>query len=92
MASKVGTKGQVVIEKELRDKLGVQPGWLAIQRLVDGHVEIYFIPPEHNRSLKGILARYVDRPLPTGEEWDRVREAAWADAMREKYGESEHAP
>ncbi len=26
MANKVGSKGQVVIEKEIRDKLGIQPG------------------------------------------------------------------
>jgi hypothetical protein len=26
-----------------------------VQRLVDDHVEIYFVPPEHNRSLLGIL-------------------------------------
>ena len=51
MANKVGTKGQVVIDKQIRDRLGIGPGWMALQRLVDDHVEIYFIEPEHNRSL-----------------------------------------
>ena len=32
---KVGSKGQVVIAKEIRDELGIQPGWLALQRVVD---------------------------------------------------------
>ena len=60
----VGPKGQVVIEKEIRDKLGVEPGWLAIQQLVEDHVEISFIPPEHNRSLAGILASYTAVRIP----------------------------
>ena len=36
MSYKVGAKGQVVISKELRDRLGVKPGWTVVQRLVDG--------------------------------------------------------
>jgi AbrB family looped-hinge helix DNA binding protein len=32
MATKVGAKGQVVIEKAIRDSLGIEPGSLAIQR------------------------------------------------------------
>jgi AbrB family looped-hinge helix DNA binding protein len=79
----VGTKGQVVLAKEIREKLGVEPGWLTVQRLVDGHVELYFVPPEHERSLKGILAPHSTRHVPPGE-WDRVREAAWEEAARAK--------
>lgn len=90
MAHRVGPKGQVVIAKEIRDQLGVQPGWLALQRLVDGHVEIYFIPPEHNRSLQGSLAAYATRSLPPGEAWDRAREMAWDEAAREAMGQREN--
>lgn len=79
----VGQKGQVVIAKEIRERLGVGPGWVALQRLVDDHVEVYFVPPEHTRSLKGCLARYVTRSLPPGAEWDEAREAAWDKAVRE---------
>jgi AbrB family looped-hinge helix DNA binding protein len=79
----VGTKGQIVIEKEIREKLGLEPGWLSVQRLVDGHVELYFVPPEHARSLKGILAPHSDRHVRP-EEWDRAREAAWEDAAHVK--------
>ena len=79
----VGTKGQVVIAKEIRKQLGIEPGWLTVQRLVDGHVQIYFVPPEHSRSLKGVLAPYTKQHLPPGE-WDRAREAAWEEAARAK--------
>ncbi len=88
MPSKVGTKGQVVIEKEIRDKLGVQPGSLAIQRIAEGHVELYFVPPAHKRSLRGALAKYVKRSLPaTPEAWNKAREAAWEERIHEKSGQ-----
>ena len=45
MAHVVGFKGQVVIAKEIRDQLRIEPGWLALQRLVNDHVEVYFLPP-----------------------------------------------
>lgn len=83
MSYRVGPKGQVVIAKEIRDRLGVEPGSLAIQRVVEDHVEIHFVPPPHRRSLRGILAPYVKRTLPPGEAWDRAREQAWADSVRD---------
>ncbi len=80
----VGPKGQVVISKVIRDELGVQPGWLALQKLVDGHVELYFLPPEHDQSLAGSLAKYTNVTVGPGEEWTRAREHAWAEAASEK--------
>jgi AbrB family looped-hinge helix DNA binding protein len=85
MANTVGTKGQVVIEKSIRERLGVEPGSLAIQRVVGDHVEIYLAPPAHRRSLKGILAPRVKRHVPP-EEWDVAREEAWAREASEEYG------
>ncbi len=79
----------MVISKEIRDQLGVRPGWLALQRLVGDHVELYFVPPEHNRSLKGSLAACIKRPVAPGEEWDRGREEAWKEAARAKRGVEE---
>ena len=61
MAHLVGPKGQVVISKEIRDRLGVLPGWQALQVLVDNHVRIYFLPPEHNRSLRGAAKPFIRR-------------------------------
>ncbi len=81
---KVGPKGQVVITKSLRDKLGIGPGWTAIERVVDDHLEMTFIPPEHNRSLKGILSAYATRTVSEAE-WPEVREAAWEAAARERW-------
>lgn len=91
MAHVVGAKGQVVIAKEIRERLGVEPGWMAIQRLVGDHVEVYFVPPEHRMSLKGSLATHLKVRIPPGEEWDRAREAAWDKAAREKVGEGKQA-
>jgi AbrB family looped-hinge helix DNA binding protein len=84
MATRVGAKGQVVIEKEIRDRLGVAPGWRAVQRLVDNHVEIHFFPPVrlHNRSLRGVLRPYSNVTVPP-EAWHAARERAWEEAARE---------
>jgi AbrB family looped-hinge helix DNA binding protein len=75
----VGSKGQVVIEKSIRDALGVAAGSLAVQRLVDDRVEIRFLPPEHRRSLRGVLAGKVRRRVPVGG-WDAARQEAWREA------------
>ena len=84
MANVVGSKGQIVIAKELRDQLGIGPGWITIQRLAGDHVEVYFLPPEHDRSLKGSLAKHTEVTVAPGEEWDRARDAAWRMATEEK--------
>jgi AbrB family looped-hinge helix DNA binding protein len=83
MGFRVGPKGQVVIAKEIRDRLGVKPGWVAVQRVVDDHVEIYFLPPEHDESLKGSLAGAI-RHRPAGADWGRAREEAWRAAAEQR--------
>ena len=83
----VGAKGQVVIAKEIRERLGIKPGWVALQRLVGDRVEIYFLPPEHHESLKGGLAQYLKVRVPPGEAWDKARQAAWEAAARDKDAE-----
>ncbi len=89
MAHVVGPKGQVVIAKEFRNRLGVQPGWLALQRLVGDHVEVYFLAPEHRDSLKGSLAKHLKARVAPGEKWDRAREAAWGEAADYKVRQAE---
>ena len=86
MSYRVGSKGQVVIAKDIRDHLGIGPGSLALQRVVDDHVEVYFVPPEHRESLKGALAKYVGVRIGRGREWEKAREAAWRKAAEEKVG------
>lgn len=71
----VGPKGQVVISKKIREQLGIGPGWLAVQRLVGDRVEIHFLPPEHERSLAGILRDKCKAPAAD-------EESAWANAAR----------
>jgi len=79
---RVGPKGQVVISKATRERLGIQPGWQAFERIVGDHVEMHFIPPAHDRSLKGALASKL-RKKPAAS-LDVAREKAWARAAGEK--------
>ena len=83
MANVVGTKGQVVINKDIRQKLGIEPGWIALQRIVDGHVEISFLPPEHNRSLAGCLKEHIKPGVVDGLSWQEIREMAWSEAVND---------
>jgi hypothetical protein len=55
VANRVWTTGHVVIEKPIRDAFGIDPGWLTTQRIVNGHVEVHFHPPEHEEVLPGEL-------------------------------------
>lgn len=84
MAAKVGAKGQVVIEKAIRDRLGIEPGWIALQHVVDDHVEIHFVPPEHHRSLKGSLAPYTNVCIPGDDALEAAIERAWDMAVEEE--------
>ena len=91
MAYVVGPKGHVVIAKEIRNRLGVEPGWVVLQCVVGDHVEVYVVAPEHRRSLKGSLAKHLKVPVPPGE-WDKARDTAWSQAAHEKVGPGERAP
>ena len=83
----VGPKGQIVVSSEIRQSLGVEPGWRALQMLVDGHLEVFFTPPPHTRSLKGALAHYVTEENRIGDrDWTEVRDEAWAEYVRERWG------
>jgi bifunctional DNA-binding transcriptional regulator/antitoxin component of YhaV-PrlF toxin-antitoxin module len=84
LPNRVGPKGQVVISKSTRDALGIRAGFEALERVVGDHVELYFVPPPHERSLKGKLAGAVRRK-PTGS-FAAARRRAWVRAAREKEG------
>ena len=85
MANVVGEKGQLVIEKPIREALGVEPGYVSVQVLVEDHVEIRFFPPEHRRSLRGLLAGATGKRVPA-EEWEQARQQAWKAAAKESEG------
>lgn len=75
MASSVGERGQITIEKAIREQLGVYAGDLAVQRVEDGKVIIEFVPAPHQRSLAGILRDKITR-RPDNEDWETIREMA----------------
>ncbi len=75
MVSRVGERGQVTIEKAIREELGVYAGDHAVQRVEDGRVIIEFVPAEHRRSLAGLLGDRVKR-WPPDESWSTLRDAA----------------
>ncbi len=86
MAHVIGPKGQLVIEKAIRDRLGVGPGWKAVQQVVDDHVELRFLPPVHSRSLAGCLKPHIspERLRPTEAELERAVADGFAEAYREE--------
>lgn len=79
MPSRVGERGQITIEKAIREELGVYAGDQAIQRVEDGRVVVEFVPAAHRRSLAGSLRDKVTR-TPPDEGWERLRDDAAATA------------
>lgn len=76
MSSRVGERGQITIEKSIREELAIYTGDEAVQRVEDGRIIIEVIPGRHRRSLAGSLRSKVGR-RPANESWDALREAAW---------------
>jgi AbrB family looped-hinge helix DNA binding protein len=77
MSSKVGERGQITIEKAIRDELAIYAGDETVQRVEDGRIVIEVVPGRHRRSLAGQLRNKVGR-RPEDEDWGRLRAAAWA--------------
>jgi bifunctional DNA-binding transcriptional regulator/antitoxin component of YhaV-PrlF toxin-antitoxin module len=55
MASQVRDLGQITIDQDVREKLGIEPGMIADQRVVNGQWEVVFLPAPHRRSLFGVF-------------------------------------
>jgi len=73
----IGTKGQVVIEKAIREKLDIEPGTRTVQKVVDDHVEIYFLPAVQKGTLKGILAPHIKNNFSREEDLQKGMENVW---------------
>jgi len=65
----VGERGQITIERAIRERLGIRPKDVAVQRVEDGHLIVEFVRPHepHLRSLAGILG---PSPIQSGEPPD----------------------
>jgi AbrB family looped-hinge helix DNA binding protein len=77
MTSRVGERGQITIEKAIREELAIYAGDETVQRVEDGRIVIEVVPGRHRRSLAGQLRDKVGR-RPEDESWDRLRAAARA--------------
>lgn len=52
----VGERFQVVIERDVRRRLGVRPGDRAVETVENGRLVITFLPALHRQSLIGRLS------------------------------------
>lgn len=77
MPSRVGERGQITVEKAIREELAVYAGDEAVQWVEDGHLVVAFVPGPHRRSLAGRLAGNVTR-RPATQDWVSIRDAARA--------------
>jgi len=77
MASRVGERGQITIEKAIREELAIYPGDETVQRIEKGRIVIDVIPGRHRRSLAGALSAKTGR-RPPDESWRALRAAARA--------------
>lgn len=73
MPAQVSTRGQITIDREARSALDVRPGMVAVQVVAGDHLEVYFVPARHDRSLFGSLR--AQHSLK-GKSWDDLEERA----------------
>ena len=78
MTNKVGPKGQVVIPKEFRDELGIQPGDEVIFWLEGGDLHVKRVRPL--KTLRGLLSG----PSATNEIEEEHRREIEKDERRFK--------
>lgn len=82
MATLVGSQGEVLLEDSLRTELGIGPGWQVLQQRVGNHIELRFLPPRHQRSLRGVLSRPEGPHFATDAELQTAIEDAWHAEVR----------
>ncbi len=75
--SRVGERGQITIDKAIREELGIYAGDETVQRVDGDRIVIEVIPGRHRRSLAGSLRDKVTR-RPADESWTAIRDAAWS--------------
>ncbi len=85
MGSRVGERGQITIEKAIREELAIYAGDETVQRVEDGRIVIDLVPGRHRRSLAGSLRNKVGRH-PADETWETLRAAAWETPDADRAG------
>ena len=76
MTTRVGERGQITIQKAIREELAIYAGDETVQRVEDGRIVIEVIPGRHRRSLAGTL-RDKTGTTPSDESWEALRKATW---------------
>lgn len=75
MPSRVGERGQITIQRAIREELGIHAGDEAVQRVENGRLIVEIVPGRHRRSLAGSLEAHVTR-RPADESWAAISAAA----------------
>ena len=68
MGSRVGERGQITIEKAIREELGIYAGDETVQRVENGRIVVEVVPGRHRRSRARILTTKVSR-RPADDSW-----------------------
>ena len=82
----VGERGQITIERAIRERLDIRPRDIAVQRVEDDRLVIEFIRPHepHMRSLSGVLgpaANPSSEPLHVDQTVGRAIAEEWRDYL-----------
>jgi len=56
---KTSSRGQIIIPKEIRDKLGIGPGRKVLMQVVGEHAEIVPLPDDPIKAMRGMLKAEV---------------------------------
>ena len=86
IGTSVGERGQITIEKEIRERLGVRPKDIAIQNVEEGRLVVTFVKPyePHMRSVAGILGPPLRLPDPNRSWGELVEMATAAEYLAEE--------
>jgi len=89
LGTSVGERGQITIEHEIREKLGIKPKDIAVQHVRDGRLVVDFVRPQepHMRSLAGILGpspRRANEPLDIDDAVGKGIAEEWRQAVADE--------
>jgi bifunctional DNA-binding transcriptional regulator/antitoxin component of YhaV-PrlF toxin-antitoxin module len=91
---RVGPKGTVVIERSIREELGIEPGSEVIQTVENGQVVLTFLPPRRVGAAYGILSGLklsdeVRERMKTDEGLEEIIRESAAAHFAAKYEEGQ---